>query len=130
MHPENIRKIFSDGIESAKRDYRERHGCSEHTVDQLFSAWAAILSAYDAGMLDAWYPERKGTTNQKVVIDLPAFMDEFVGHMQKESRFLYPNPQHYIFATDALDCLAAAGVRKELLGEQLDRAYDRKDGKR
>lgn len=61
MHPENIRSIFGNDRMKAKRDYMERHRCDEHTVDQLFSAWATILAAYDDGLLDAWYPERKRT---------------------------------------------------------------------
>lgn len=55
MHPENIRKIFGNDREKAKRDYMSRRLCDEHTVDHLFSAWATILAAYDDGLLDAWF---------------------------------------------------------------------------
>jgi hypothetical protein len=60
----------------------------------------------------------------KITIDLRVFVDEFAKHLQLESRLLYPNPQHYVFAVDALDALASAGADKETIGRLLDEAQE------
>lgn len=62
----------------------------------------------------------------QVTINLDTFVEEFVKHLQRESRFLYPNPQHYIYAIDALDSLVAAGVDKPTLGRLVDEVQERR----